>query len=88
MNGFLLFIAGYFILGIIVLVLFDLVTRRIRRNWEVAVADTLAQLSNIGMGLGFRQGEILIGFVMWLLWPAVIYGAVKGRKKGKNGEKS
>lgn len=70
----------YLVAGILVLVLFDLVTKRIRSKILIATAETQSRMAEAGSPVGSRSARILFLLLMWLFWPAVILGAIAGRR--------
>ena len=87
-----LVLIGYLLCGIVALGLFDIVTGRLRRNWNDAIVKTMGQMSEAGIGLSVRACSVLFIVVMWLFWPAVLVGAVhdlfekKGEEEGRTGD--
>ena len=74
-------IAGYFLTGLVVLVLFDLLTHRIRKNFKNSAYDAKGQLAEKGNYIGDKQAFLFIALVTYLFWPFVIIGALTGKKK-------
>lgn len=80
MSGFVAFVAVYLGVGAMILVVFDLITKRIRKGFRNAAAET-----SIKMFTGQKTSALVFGAVMWATWPVVLYGAIeswlKNRKK-------
>lgn len=81
---FMMVIGIYLGLGIIVLMIFDFMTKRIRKRLGRATDETQSKLASSGNYVGHRTSFIILIGALWLMWPAVIYGAFTG---GRNGEK-
>lgn len=86
-------IGAYLVIGIFVLVVFDILTKRIRKRILDAAADTQIKVASANPFMG-RGMEMLIGrktalvltvLAMWAFWPAVLYGYIESRfKKSKD----
>ena len=74
-------VAGYFLTGLVVLVLFDLLTHRIRKNFKNSAYDAKSQLAEKGNYIGDRQALFVMAGVTYLFWPFVIIGALTGKKR-------
>lgn len=77
MSTGVLVLISYFLVGIIALGLFDIVTGRLRRNWNRAVVETMTRMSEAGAGLSARVCAVLFAVVMWIFWPVVLIGAAQ-----------
>jgi len=71
-------VATYFILGLVVLIVFDAITTRIRTKIRGASYDTMDRLASSGTVVGRRTSLILLVTAIWVFWPVVIIGALKG----------
>jgi len=81
-----LILISYFCGGLAVLCLFDIITKRIRRKLGAAAFSTQLKMIEANLYLGQRTGTAVFLIIMWLFWPAVLIGAVIGRKGGNHGE--
>ena len=90
----LIVIGAYMVSGPIVLFVFDVLTKRIRKRIADAVADTQIKLASANPFMG-RGMEVFIGrkaatvvtiLITWLFWPAVLYGYIESRFKKKSPE--
>ena len=70
-------IGGYFILGVVVLVLFDLITKRIRNRLSSASHESRDRLLESGTPVGTREATALTVGALWLFWPLVIFIALQ-----------
>ncbi|MGR3295878.1 MAG: hypothetical protein ACUZ8A_06590 [Candidatus Bathyanammoxibius sp.] len=69
----------YFLLGIVSLATFDLVTKRLRTGLQGATDDTQSKLLAHGNYIAPKQATVLFVGVMLLFWPAVFVGIVKDK---------
>lgn len=77
-------VAGYFGIGALFLAIFDLVTGRIRRKFDWATTETQLSMTNAMVTLSRRAAKMLFLICLWVLWPAVVYGALTSKKGGAN----
>ena len=77
MSTGVLVVIGYFLCGALALGLFDIVTGRLRKNWNGAVVETMTRMSEAGAGLSAKACSVLFALVMWIFWPVVLYGAAR-----------
>jgi hypothetical protein len=82
MNILAMAIALYFLGGIVVLWIFDLVTKRIRNKMEIATAETQQRMGEAGSPMSGRSARMFFMGLMWLFWPAVIIGAIAEAAEG------
>jgi len=75
----------YLCLGVIVLGILDLATKRIRTRLFSASQDTRDKLITSGSFVSTKEATVLIIGAMWLFWPLAIYSALVGGKSGKKG---
>lgn len=80
-------IALYLVVGMGVLILFDLITGRLRRNFRQCTTDAQSRLTNSGNYIGDKWAAVLFFGAMWLFWPFVLIGAIADRIGGKNGKR-
>lgn len=77
----------YFLMGIVFLGTFDIITHRIRIKFRTATAETQIKLATATTPtfIGERAAAIIFGIALWLFWPAVFVGVITDRKRGKDG---
>lgn len=83
---------AYLLTGIIVLVVFDFLTKRVRKNILPAVAETQLKVAGAGalMGrvtasyVGRKTAIVFTLLAMWLFWPVVLYGYVESKLKRRD----
>jgi hypothetical protein len=73
-----LVIAAYLAVGVLVLVIFDLITKRIRRKIHDAATETSIRLIT-----GKKTSMTVFVLTMWVFWPAVLYGAAEDKIRSK-----
>lgn len=81
MSAASVILVSYFGSGVLFLVLFDIITGRIRRRLSSASIDTQVRMTRAGLYLGVKTGIIMFVVTMWLFWPAVLVGAVRKEVK-------
>ena len=81
MNILLVVLGGYFLLGALALLGFDLATGRIRSKFTAATLDTQAKLAETGNVAGYGLARVLLIASIWLFWPAILIGAASKDKK-------
>ena len=69
----------YFLVGVMSLCAFDLVTKRIRTGLGNASDDTQSKLLARGDYITPKQATILFVWAMILLWPIVFIGIAKDK---------
>ena len=79
-------VIGYLASGLVVLVLLDIFTGRIRRNVKLKAYDTQSILARQRIIVGVKTAIVIILIVAWLFWPVYIYGAISSlwEKEHKN----
>lgn len=82
MNPFVI-IGIYLLVGIIVLSIFDLTTKRIRRKFVNASYDAQDKLTEAGQLVGTKTSRAIMAGYILVFWPAVIVGAISTLFKGK-----
>jgi hypothetical protein len=85
MSTVLFVITGYLTLGAILLLIFDLLTKRIRSKFSCATKETQTRLLASGNYVGGRASSVLFIGALWLFWPAVFIGAITDKKENTNG---
>jgi len=83
LNPILTGVIVYLALGVIALLVFDLVTRRIRSKFMQATSETQSRLVLSGNYVGSRLASALFLGALWLFWPAVFIGALTDRTDKK-----
>jgi len=66
----------YFLIGAVVLGIFDFATKRVRDNLRGASYDSQSVMTKAGVPLSARSAMIVTVVVMLIFWPAPIYRAV------------
>ena len=84
------YLGWYFIIGLVVLVFFDALTGRIRKNLPNASRDAQIKMAEQGQMTGGKTSFLVTLIFMWMFWPLVPAGALsswigKKIKRGKNG---
>lgn len=79
----LLWLGGYLLTGLVSLALFDLLTGRVRSRIDRATGETQERMASAGMFMSRRAAWMLIVLLIWLYWPAVLYGYVEAKVKGE-----
>ena len=73
----------YLLAGVVVLWLFDLVTKRIRTKLGSATADTMQRMGEAGHPMTDRTARVFFLILMWVFWPFVLVGAATDSKEKK-----
>lgn len=73
----------YFLGGLLVLLVFDLITKRIRAKIQSAGLEAQVTMAQANNPLGVKAGVALILTLTWLFWPTVLLGAATERWSGK-----
>jgi hypothetical protein len=68
-------IAVYFIIGLLVLILFELITKRISTKLTSAGVQAQITMAEAGNPIGRKVGVILMAVLTWVAWPMVLVGA-------------
>ncbi len=85
----LLWLAVYLVLGTIVLVIFDTVTKgRIHNRLNDAAIETQSRLASSGNYVGKKAAGWLFAGTLWFFWPAVLVGAMTKRKGDPHGKEN
>ena len=69
-------IGVYLFIGLLVLILFDLVTRRLRNRLRDASDEAQEKLAESGNFVGRKTSIMLTVLALWLFWPAPICGTL------------
>ena len=69
-------IGGYLLAGVVVLMLLDLFTGRVRKRIRVASYETQERLTATGNITGAKTAVLLTLLALWMFWPVAIYGAL------------
>ena len=79
---------GYFLFGMLFLLVLELVTKRLSRRWEVLIADIMDAGFSAGIPMSRSWAVQVLFGALFLFWPAVIVGMVQdlggGDSKDKN----
>ena len=76
-------ILAYLLLGVALLAIFDLATKRIRTKFTQATSETQSKLATSGNYVGSRLASVLFLGAMWLFWPMVFVGALTDKADKK-----
>jgi hypothetical protein len=90
LSSILIGIATYLLLGVVLLIIFDITTERIRSKFAQATSKTQSELASSGNYVGDKLAAVLFIGAMWLFWPMVFIGALTDKadnKEGSNGKK-
>lgn len=79
MSTIIIVLAIYLAVGIIALIMFDLVTKRLRRRLRDAAYDAQLKLE-----VGTKASIILTVLALWIFWPAPICGALYDWVRGNS----
>ncbi len=72
-------IGAYFGAGLLVLAIFEIATRRISTRLSTASFEAHQKLLDSGNYVGITMAKAALIFAMWIFWPALLYGAIKGK---------
>ena len=83
MNPVLLGVIIYLLLGVVLLGIFDVLTKRIRSKFVQSTSETQQRLIASGSFVGTKSSACLFIGAMWLFWPLVFVGALTGELTGE-----
>lgn len=72
------YLALYFTVGFVALLIFDLITGRIRRKLKPASVEAQDKLVKSGNVVGTKTAIIITILALWVFWPFAIYAAIRG----------
>ena len=78
-------LVAYFVLGLVAVLLLELFTGRVRRNFSDAQEDTRQKLLASGNYMGQRTSWLVMAGAIWLFWPAALFGVIRS-SGGNNGQ--
>ena len=78
----------YFGLGLIVLGVLELFTRRITRGIRTGSIDAQTKLAASGSYVSPRGAAVLLIGALWLFWPLVILSALTSKGGKRDGKQS
>ena len=70
---------AYFLGGLLVLIVFDFITKRIRSNISSAGLQAQTRMAEANNLIGRKSGLVLMLALTWLTWPTVLIGAATER---------
>ena len=73
----------YFLGGLFILIVFDLLTKRIRSNISSAGLQAQIRMAEASSPIGRKTSLVLMLALTWLAWPAVLIGTLTDRPKGE-----
>lgn len=76
---------SYFVGGLLILTLFDIITKRIRCKLQASAVETQLKMISANVYLGRKTGMITFLIMMWLFWPAVLVGAITDKITDRKG---
>lgn len=79
----LMWFGVYLAIGLVVMVVFDLLTHRIRDRLQTASMMSQTTLLNANVMVGLKIAGAVTLLITWLFYPVLIYAALFG---GKNEE--
>jgi len=81
---------SYFGGGLLALLVFDLLTKRLRTRLRSSALETQIKMSEANVFLGVKTGIATFLIVTILFWPAVFIGAIteKGDQDGTSEERA
>ena len=85
LNPVLIGVIVYLLLGVSLLVIFDLLTRRIRSKFVQATSETQHKLAVSGNYVNSKTAAILFLGATLLFWPMVFIGAITDKKEDSHG---
>jgi len=71
---------AYFVGGLVILFIFDLLTKRIRNNMQMAGTQAQIRMAEANNPISPRIGLIMMLVLIWLFWPLVLIGAATDTK--------
>jgi len=74
----------YFLGGLLILIVFDLITKRIRSNLSSAGLQAQLRMAEANNPIGRKSSLVLMLALTWLAWPAMLIGALTDRPKGEH----
>ncbi len=89
MSSILWYLGVYLVIGAGVIVLLNALTNgRIFRNFQESAYESQDVLLSHGAYVGTEAIKYVMVIVVWVFWPALVYGAVEKRlKKEKENQK-
>lgn len=76
MNTAAVILLSYFVGGLLVLIVFDLATKRVRNNVRSGGFQAQMRMAEANSPIGVKAGIVMILALTWLFWPMVLVGAV------------
>jgi hypothetical protein len=80
-------LGAYFALGLVAILLLDLFTGRVRRNFATAQEDARQKLLATGNYMGHRASWFVMAGALWLFWPVALYGVMRNSGDDNGEEK-
>lgn len=71
----------YLLGGLLILVVFDLITKRIRSNLSSVGLQAQLRMAEANHPIGRKSGLVLMLVLTWLAWPVVLIGVLTDRPK-------
>lgn len=79
MSAISAILLAYFLGGLLILIVFDLITKRIRAKIQSAGLEAQLTMAQSNNPMGVKAGIALILILTWLFWPTVLIGAATER---------
>ena len=79
MSAISAILLAYFLGGLLILIVFDLITKRIRSNIPSAGLQAQIRMVEANNLIGKKSGLVLMLALTWLAWPTVLIGAATER---------
>ena len=73
-------IGMYLIIGLVVLLCFDLRTKRLRTRLNGCTYEAQSKMANHGSLVGYRTTRIFLAIAIWMFWPVVLIGYLADRR--------
>ena len=70
-------IAGYLLVGLLFLLVFEAATKRISKKWDKNIANAMEAGFSAGLPMSRMWAVSVLFGALFLFWPAVIVGAVQ-----------
>jgi len=69
---------AYLVVGLVFLVAFDLLTKRIRQKFAAAALESRVKMAQTAyVVMGSCVAKVWLGIAVWLFWPVVAWGIVR-----------
>lgn len=76
----LMIVGIYLGVGLAFLIIFDMLTGRVRSRLKSASLETRSRLAGAGAFVGARMSVVILLLALWIFWPVVLWGAVRSKR--------